>query len=127
MLQDVHEYYSSHVCVVGCLVVVRKQGLPCVVAAMILSIILAAQVALELIILCTLLVDLAKRGVVESFGVVGQHFSVVCEGEAGVPFLSELQIRLWQRSNKLVIQVNPIVHAVVTNNRLFGLNHGLND
>ena len=67
MLQDVHEDYSGHVRIIGRLMVVRKQGLSRVVAAVILCIILTAQVALELVILCALLINLAKCGIVEGF------------------------------------------------------------
>ena len=94
MLYDVRIDNASHVCVVGRLVIVREESLASVVAAVVLDVIFALQVALELVIFSDLLVHLAQRGIVECFRVVSQHFGIVGVGEARVPFLSELQICL---------------------------------
>ena len=65
VLQNVHEHDSRHVGVIGCLVIVRKQGLTLVVAALILGVEAPAQISLEFVIICTLFVHLTERSVVE--------------------------------------------------------------
>ena len=90
MFQDVHEDDTSHVGVIGSLVIVREQGLSIIVAALVLCVKAPAQVVLKLVVIYTLFVDLAKRSVVKCLGVVGQNFCVVGIRKSRVPFLGEL-------------------------------------
>ena len=127
VLEYVGESYASHVGVVGCLVVVRQHGLSLVVCALVFSVEAPAQVTLELVVVDALVVHLTQRRVVESFRVVGQNLRVVSVRETTAPLLGELQICLWKRANELVVNVDPVVHAVVSNNGLLGLNHCLDN
>ena len=60
MLQDMHEDDTGHVSIVGGLVVVRQWTLALVLGTLILDVIFAAQIALELVIFCALIVNLTK-------------------------------------------------------------------
>lgn len=127
MFQDVHEDDSCHVGVVRGLVIVRQQGLPIVVVTLVFGVEAPPQVPFELVIVNALFVDLSQRGVVEGSRVVSQHFCVVGEGEARIPLLRELDVGLREWTNELVVEVKPVVHAIVPNHGLFGLDHGLYD
>ena len=85
--------------------VVGEESLALVVAACILSVEAPLQIALKLVVIGAFLVHLAQTGIVEGFGVVGQHFGVISEGETRVPLLGKLDVRLGKRSNKLIVQV----------------------
>ena len=127
MLEDVHEDDTGHVGIVSRLVIVRQQGLPIVVVTLVLRVESPPQITLELVIVYALFVHLPQRRIVEGSRVVGEHFGVVGEGEARVPLLRKLDVGFWQGSNELVVQIEPVVHAVVPNHWFFGLDHGLDD
>lgn len=59
MFQDVHENDTSHMGIIGSLMVVGEESLSLVVAALVLSVETPAQIVLELVVTCTLLVNLA--------------------------------------------------------------------
>ena len=127
MLQDVSEYDSSHMGIVCSLMIVRQQGLALVIRTLVLRVEAPAEIALELVIIGALLIDLAQACVVECLRVVGQDFRVVGEGEALVPLPREFDKGLGQWSDELIVKVEPIIHAVVPNDRLFGFDHRLHD
>lgn len=59
MFQDVHENDTSHMGIIGSLMVVGEESLSLVVAALVLSVETPPQIVLELVVTCTLLVNLA--------------------------------------------------------------------
>jgi len=59
VFQDVHENDTSHMGIIGSLMVVGEESLSLVVAALVLSVETPAQIVLELVVTCTLLVNLA--------------------------------------------------------------------
>lgn len=59
MFQDVHENDTSHMGIIGSLMVVGEESLSLVVAALVLSVETPAQIVLELVVTCTLLINLA--------------------------------------------------------------------
>lgn len=67
MLQDMHEGDTSHVSIVGGLVIVRQWTLTLVVDKLIENVILAAQVVLEFVIFSALIVNLSKRCLIKGF------------------------------------------------------------
>ena len=125
MLDDVHESDSCHVCIVSSLVIVGEQRLSLIVAALVLSVKAALQVTFELVIVDALIVHLTQTRVVKGLRVVGQYLRVVHEGEARVPLVRELNVRLGKGADKLVVQVDPVIHAIVSNDWLLRLYHGL--
>ena len=127
VLEQVHVDHASHVCVVGSLVIVRQQSSTIVVCASILRVESPLQVTFEFVVVGHLFVDLPQTGVVKCLRVVREYLSVVSVGELRVPLLRELEISLWQRPHKLIVHIQPVVHAVVSDDRLFSLNHCLND
>ena len=62
-----------------------------IITALVLEVELTAQIALEFVILCALLMHLTKLRVVEGLGVHGEHFGVEGQGKARVPLLSKLE------------------------------------
>lgn len=125
VLEDVSEGDSCHVGIVGSLVVVREQGLTIVVTALVLSVVAAFEIVFEFVVIDTLLVDLPQARIVKCLRVVGEHLRVVGVREATAPFLGELEVSLGEGPNELVVQVEPIVHAVVADDRLLCLDHRL--
>ena len=113
--------------IVCSLMIVRQQGLALVIRTLVLRVEAPAEIALELVIIGALLIDLAQACVVECLRVVGQDFRVVGEGEALVPLPREFDKGLGQWSDELIVKVEPIIHAVVPNDRLFGFDHRLHD
>ena len=87
----------------------------------------ASKVRTEFAVLRTLLIDLPKTSIVECFRIVRQDLRVVCIRKTRVPFLGKLYVRLGKRGNELVVQIEPIIHAVVPNHWFFGFNHRLYD
>ena len=96
-----------------------------IVGALMLRIKTASKVGAEFAVLRTLLIDLPKTSIVKCFRIVSQHLCVKSIGEARVPFLRKLKVRLRERCNELVVQIEPVIHAVVPNYRFFGFNHCL--
>ena len=113
--------------VVGCLMVVTQHVLALVVGALILRIKTASKVRTEFAVLRTLLIHLSQTSIVECFRIVRQDLRVVCIREASVPFLGKLYVRLRERCNELVVQIEPVIHTVVPNHWFFCFNHRLYD
>ena len=126
-LQNVHECYSSHMCIVCSLMVVRKCSLPLIVGTMVFLVKSTFQIVLELVVISAFFHDLIQAGKVKRFWRCCQSFCIICVRESWVPFLHELQVCFWEWSNKLVVEVKPIVHAVVSNDRLLCVYHGFYD
>ena len=67
MLQDMHEGDTSHVSVVGGLVIVRQWTLALVVDKLVKNVVLAAQVVLEFVVFGALIVNLTKCCLIKGF------------------------------------------------------------
>lgn len=125
VLEHMSKHNSCHVSIISCLMIVREQSLTFVIAAVVFGVKSAAQVAFEFVITDALFVHLAKRCVVESLRVVCQYFGVIGVRESFIPLLRELYVRFRQRFDELVVKIEPVVHAVVANDWLFGFDHCL--
>lgn len=125
MLDDLCEYDTGHVRIVGCLVIVRKQSLSIIVRALVFCVKTPTQIVLKLVIVGALFIYLSERRVIECLRVRCDHFGVVGMREEIVPFLTKFSVSFRQRRNELIVEIEPIVHAVVTDNWLFGVYHGL--
>jgi len=122
---SVHD--SSHVRIICSLVIMRQQLGAFIVAEAILQVELKLEVVLVLLVSPTLLVDLAQGRLEEMLAVEGEHFRIVGLWEARIPLLGKLDISLGKLTNELVVQVKPVIHAVVADNRHLGSNDGIND
>ena len=122
-----HEDDASHVGIVCSLVIVREQSLPLVIAALVLSVKAPPQIAFELVVICAFLVHLAKRGVVKGARIVCQDLRIVRERESCIPLFCKLKERLRKRADELIVQIEPVIHAIVSDDWLLCLNHSLDD
>ena len=59
--------------------------------------------------------------------VSSEDFSVVSLRELGVPVSNKFSVSFRQFAYELVVDVHPVVHAIVANQRLFELDHGFNN
>jgi hypothetical protein len=59
--------------------------------------------------------------------ILTQNFVVIGKRELLMPVFYELLISVRKFSNELVVNIDPIKHAIVANNRLFSLNYALHD
>lgn len=59
--------------------------------------------------------------------VKGQHFGVICLGEELVPLFRELKICIWQLVDELIVKIEPVIHAVMSDDRYLGVDDGLDD
>ena len=125
VLQDVSENHSGHVGIVRSFVVVRQKSLALVIRTLVLRIKAPSKIALELFIIDAFFIHLTQACVVKCLRVVSQNFRIVCVGEQIVPLLGKLDERIRQRCDELIVEVEPIVHAVMSDHGLFRLNHGL--
>ena len=98
-----------------------------VVGALMLRVKSASKVRAEFAVFRTLLINLSKTSVVKCFRIVSQHLRIVSIWEARIPLLGKLKVRLRKRCDELVVQIEPVIHAVVPNYRFFGFNHCLYD
>ena len=113
--------------IVSSLVVMTQHVLALIVCTLVLRIKTTSKVRTEFTVLRALFIDLSKTSIVESFWIVSQHLSVEGVREAGVPFLGKLKVRCRERCNELIEQVEPVIHAIVPNDRFFCFNHCLYD
>jgi hypothetical protein len=80
---------------------------------------------LELLIIGDLVVQSTQTRLEEGLRVESQHLGVEGVRESSIPLLGKLDVGRWQSPNELIVQVDPIIHAVVPNEWLFRINHGL--
>jgi len=126
-LQNVREHEASHVRVIRSFMVVGEGGFTHIVAEAVLLIVLKPKIVFEFVVLTAFLVLVAKRSLVESHRLECKHFRVESKWESIVPIFDKLSVGRWQRSHKLVIEVDPVVHWVLTNQRFLCLYHLIDD
>jgi hypothetical protein len=107
--------------VVGCLVIVREQLFAVIVDESVFCVKLELKVVFELITISALVVHVTQTRLVERFGLESKYFVVKSLGELLVPVRNKLSVSGRQRCDELVVAVEPIIHTIVTNQRLLTL------
>lgn len=125
ILDNVRKHNSSHVCIVSSLMVMGKELLAIVVFKIFGKIELHFQVMSEFFITCNLLIECSQACLIECLRVEGKDFVIVGQRETVVPLLGELDVGLGKLAYELVVHVDPVIHAVVSNQGFFSINHGL--
>jgi hypothetical protein len=117
ILEDLGVDVPSHVGIVSCLMIVAKCCSPIVVSKSAIKVELEIQDVLESLVCLTLFVNLTKYGLAKVVCIVREHLSIKREWESIVPQLYKFFISLWKWPNKLVVEVDDIIHHVVTDDR----------
>ena len=112
--------------IVSCFVIMRVKFSAFIVREPISCIVGKLQAVGVVLVSGAFFVDNAETSLKEMLRVGSEDFSVVSLRELLVPVSDELSVSLRQCAYELVVDVDPVVHAVVANQGLFELYHSFN-
>jgi len=112
-LQNVSKHYTSHVGVIGCLVVVTEHTRAIVVRAPVFYVEFETEVLLVLVIVSDFLIKVTKPRLEEGSAVEGEYFVVVGIWELIIPVVYKLAEIVGQFVDELVVTVQPVIHTIV--------------
>ena len=121
--KDLSKRKTSHICIVGSFMIMTKHLSAHIINKT--SIKLKLKI-FEFFIILWFLKYIAQWCFIKCHWFKSKYFRIICVREFWIPFLNKLWVCWWKSCYKLVVNIQPVVHWIVSNKRLFAIDYFLN-